>query len=412
MINSREAKPTTSPLFPIDGDKFLKIRISVRMLKCNFSCSYCVAAAGQSQVSGVDYSKGAKRNTWGIENGREIVSKAIRWAAGLPYRVGVRYDVHGEPFLNPETTEDIIWLTQQKNVAFVEVQTNASLFKKRLAKVAEAIDVSKLKLFCTFHHAEIALDEFLDNVIFATDLGFECVVNTLLATENYTIIREALARCAERGIQTSADFKFPGFEVPVTEDVGENIDVDKRARHFLSKDPIEVLLNSGEEGLEVFRTVADSGPLGKEIRFLAALLGGLYGGTGRLCSAGHDYIIVDNWGDVFPCTSYADTKTNKLGSILDPGFVPELREEVYTPCQYAETCHQKEEYGNLKLLREHRDLSLMSLNCIAGSDKDVDPEQLYQDRMAMIDLSRLSMNTDTIGTPDHLACADKSCNGH
>lgn len=399
-------------LFEIDGERFLKVRISVRMLKCNFSCSYCVAAAGQTQVSGVDYSKGAKRNTWGIEEGREIVSKAIRWVTGLPYRVGVRYDVHGEPFLNPETTEDIIWLTQQKNVAFVEVQTNASLFKKRLAHVAESIDVAKLKLFCTFHHAEISLDEFLENVIHATELGFEVVVNTLLATENVAIIREALARCAKRGIETSADFKFPGFEVPVTEEIGDSIDVDKRARHFLSKDPIEVLLNSGEEGLEVFRTVADSGPLGKEIRFLAALLGGLYGGTGRLCSAGHDYIIVDNWGDVYPCTSYADTKTHKLGSILEPGFVPELREEVYAPCEYAETCHQKEEYGNLKLLREHRDLNAMSLNCLAGTGKEVDAEQLYQDRMALVDLARLSMNTDAVGTPETLAPPAKACSGH
>ena len=60
-------------LFKIDGEKFLKVRISVRMLKCNFSCNYCVAAAGQSQVSGTDYSMGAKRNMWGTQGGRERV---------------------------------------------------------------------------------------------------------------------------------------------------------------------------------------------------------------------------------------------------------------------------------------------------------------------------------------------------
>jgi len=389
--------------FKIDGEKFLKVRISVRMLKCNFSCSYCVAAAGQSQVSGTDYSQGAKRNMWGTKEGRESTRKAVLWVASLPYRVGVRYDVHGEPFLNPDVIEDIVWLTKQPNVAFVEVQTNGSLFKKRLPQIVDKIDVSKLKLFCTFHHTEIALDEYLANVLFASELGFEVTVNTLLATDNVAVIREVLARCQEHGIGTSADLKFPGFDVPPTEAMSDTVDVDKKARHFLNKDPFVELLDAGDEGLEVFRTVAESGPLGKEIRFLAALLVGLYGGSGRECSAGHDYIVVDNWGDVFPCSSYADTGTNRLGSVLDPGFVPELREATYAPCQYKETCHQKEEYGNLKILREHRDLSKMTLNCRCGEDKTVDPKQLYDDRMALIELARQNIASPIIGTKAALA---------
>jgi sulfatase maturation enzyme AslB (radical SAM superfamily) len=378
-------------LFKIDGERFLKVRISVRMLKCNFSCSYCVAAAGQSQVSGTDYSQGAKRNMWGTKEGRDTTRKAVEWVASLPYRVGVRYDVHGEPFLNPDVIEDLVWLTGQPNVAFVEVQTNGSLFKKRLPQFIDRIDVSKLKLFCTFHHTEIGLDEYLANVVFASDLGFEVTVNTLLATDNVAVIREILARCRERGIETSADLKFPGFDVPATEAMSDTVDVDKKARHFLNKDPFDELLNAGDAGLEVFRTVADSGPLGKEFRFLAALLVGLYGGTGRECSAGHDYIVVDNWGDVFPCSNYADTNTNRLGSVMDPGFVPKLRETPYAPCQYRETCHQKEEYGNLKILREHRDLNKMTLNCRCGQGKDVDTKQLFDDRMALIELARQNL---------------------
>lgn len=385
--------------FPLDGETFLKIRISVRMLKCNFSCSYCVAAAGQSQVSGIDYSRGTRRNMWGTEEGRGMARRAIEWAASLPYRIGVRYDVHGEPFLNADVIEDLIWLTAQPNVAFVEVQTNASLFKKRLPELAGPIEPSRLKLFCTFHHTEIALDDFLANVTLAAELGFDVVVNTLLSTDNVAIIREALARCAELAIPTSADLKFPGFDVPATEAMSDAVDVDKRARHFLSQDPIEALLAAGEPGLEVFRTMADSGPLGREIRFLAALLVGLYGGKGRLCSAGHDYLIVDNWGDVFPCTSYADTRTGRLGSVLDPGFVPALREAVYAPCQYAETCHQKEEYGNLRLLREHRDLQTMSLNCVCGEGKAVDPRTLFDSRLALLETARHNPQTGRVGRP-------------
>ena len=323
-----------------------------------------------------------------------MAQKAIEWVSTLPYRVGVRYNVHGEPFLNNDVTQDIAWLTQQENVAFVEIQTNASLFKRRLPKIIDDIDINKLKLFCTFHHSEIPLEDFLENVVFASYLGIEVIVNTLLCEESVSIVRKLLKQCSEYKIRTSADLKFPGFDLPVTEEVSDTVDVDKRARHFLSIDPIEPLLEAREQGLEVFRTVADSGPLGKEIRFLAALLVGLYGKPGRQCSAGHDYIIVDNWGDVYPCTNYADTKTNKLGSILEPGFIPQLREETYAPCQYKETCHQKEEYGNLKILREHRDLQEASLNCFCSSDKTIDLDQLFADRMAMIELARQPLNPE------------------
>ncbi len=382
-----------APLFDINGQDFLKVRISVRMLKCNYSCNYCVAGIGQSQVSGVDYSQGGTRNTWGIEGGRALARKAAEWAASLPYRVGVRYDVHGEPFLNNDVMEDITWLTQQESVAFVEIQTNGSLFKKKLPKILDVIDASKLKLFCTFHHTEVGPEDFLENVGFASDLGFEVTVNALLAEDNVAIIKELLKKCRELHISTSADFRFPGFEVPVVEEIGTTVDVDKRARHFLSKDPIDVLLEAGDEGIEVFKTIAESGPLGKQARFFAALLVGLYGKPGRECSAGHDYIVVDNWGDVYPCSSYADTKRKKLGSVLEPGFVPKLREETYAPCEYRDTCHQKEEYGNLKILREHRDLKAMTLNCFCGDDKVVDSDQLFNDRMTMIDLARENLDS-------------------
>ena len=376
------------------------------MLKCNFSCNYCVAAAGQTQVSGTDYSKGGKRNVWGIENGRQNVRTAIEWAASLPYRVGVRYDVHGEPLLNADVIEDITWLSQQENVDFVEIQTNGSLFKRRLPKLAEKIDVKKLKLFCTFHHKEISIDDYMENVIFAQEAGFDATVNTLLSEENVSIIKEALERCKAKGIPTSGDLLFPGFDVPVTEKVSEEIDVDKRARHFLSHDPFKHLEEAGPRGREVFDVVADSGPLGKEIRFLAALLVGLYGKPGRSCSAGHDYIIVDNWGDVYPCTSYADVQMGKLGSVLTPGFVPKLREETYAPCQYKETCHQKEEYGNLRILREHRDLTHQTLNNFSGGDKEVDVDQLVQGRLAMIEMAR--ENFELHGAPGKQACSN-SC---
>lgn len=375
--------------FPLHGPDFLKVRISVSMLQCTYNCEYCVAASGQSQIKGTDCSQGMQRPVWG-ENGYALAQKAVAWVASLPYRVGVRYDVHGEPFLNDAVLQHLAWLTHQENVAFVEAQTNASLFHTKIAGLAQDAVARKLTLFCTFHHSQVSPRQFLASVLAARDAGFHVIVNTLVFDDNVALTQEVLSLCRAQRIPTSADIRYPGFTVPPTGD-------GKRARHFIARDPLRMLAAAGAKGDAVFRVVADSGPLGKEPRFLAALLVGLYGQPGRRCSAGHDYLFVDKWGDVYRCFCYADIDKGRLGSVLDDGFIPKLRKSVYAPCRYGETCHQKEEYGNLELLREHRDLGQPSLNCLCGMDLDVAPHQLFASRMAMLALARHTLRPDRKG---------------
>lgn len=376
-------------LFEIDGPDFLKVRISISMLRCTYNCEYCVAASGQSQTKGLDCSQGMKRPEWG-ENGLELSKKAIKWVTSLPYKVGVRYDAHGEPFLNDDVVQDVAWLTHQNNVAFVEVQTNASMFKKKIPELANNADADKLNLFCTFHHSQVSPEQFMESILFARDHGIHIIVNVLVFNDNISPVEKVLELCRKHNVRTSADIRYPGFTVPLTED-------GKRSRHFLSSDPFQAFLESGTNGSEAFRVIAESGPLGKELRFLSAMLVGIYGLPGRQCSAGHDYIFVDKWGDAYRCFCYADINKNKMGSVLDPGFVPKLRTEAYAPCRYRETCHQKEEYGNLKILREHRDLRKASLNCFCGADLKVDQRQLYDARMTMLELARNSLKPDRKG---------------
>jgi sulfatase maturation enzyme AslB (radical SAM superfamily) len=375
--------------FRINGPDFLKVRISISMLKCTYSCEYCVAASGQSQTKAIDCSRGMERPVWG-DNGLELSKIATKWVAALPYQVGVRYDVHGEPFLNDDVIQEVSWLTKQNNVTFVEVQTNASLLKKKIPELSAISDRTKLNLFCTFHHSQVSPETFLENVLSARNMGIHVIVNVLVSTDNILPVTEVLELCRKHGIRTAADIRYPGFTVPLTGD-------GKRVRHFLNSDPLSALLSSKSDNDDAFKIIADSGPLGKEVRFLSALLVGLYGQPGRQCSAGHDYIFVDKWGDVYRCFSYADLNKGKMGSILDSGFIPKLRNKIYAPCHYRETCHQKEEYGNLQILREHRDLRQTSLNCFCGADLNVEPQQLYDARMAMIELARHSMKHDRKG---------------
>jgi sulfatase maturation enzyme AslB (radical SAM superfamily) len=376
-------------LFQVNGPDFLKVRISISMLKCTYNCEYCVAASGQSQTKGIDCSQGMERPVWG-ENGLELSQKAIKWVTSLPYQVGVRYDVHGEPLLNDDVVHAVSWLTHQENVAFVEVQTNASMFRKKIHELADLSDLNRLSLFCTFHHSQVSPEKFMENIILARNIGVQVIVNVLVFSDNLLPVGKVLELCRKQNIRTSADIRYPGFTVPPTGD-------GKRARHFLSNDPFQILLDSISDGYDAFKIIADSGPLGKDIRFLAAMLVGLYGLPGRQCSAGHDYVFVDRWGDVYRCFNYADMNKNKLGSVLDTGFIPKLRKEAYAKCHYRETCHQKEEYGNLKILREHRYLRQASLNCFCGAELNVDSQQLYAARMAMIEFARHSLKHDRKG---------------
>ena len=375
--------------FERGGPDFLKVRISISMLKCTYNCEYCVAAAGQSQINKTTYINGMERPTWG-ENGLELSKKALHWVTSLPYQVGVRYDVHGEPFLNDDVIQAISWLTHQQNVSFVEVQTNASMLRVKLTEHKYIFNLTKLKLFCTFHHSQVSPETFIDNILFIRSLGVHVIVNVLVFNDNLLQIANVLELCREHDLQTSADIRYSGFTVPLTGD-------GKRARHFLKQDPFQVFLEAEDFGSDVFRVIADSGPLGKDIRFLAAMLVGIYGLPGRLCSAGHDYIFVDKWGDVYRCFCYADVNKSKMGSVLDLSFVPKLRKKPYAQCHYRETCHQKEEYGNLKILREHRNLRQMSLNNFCGADLNVEPQKLYDARMTLIELARHTLKHDRKG---------------
>ena len=376
-------------MFPLDGSDFLKVRVSVSMLQCTYSCEYCVAAASQSQTKKIDCRRGIARPVWG-EGGLELSRKAVEWVVSLPYRVGVRYDVHGEPFLNDEVIEAISWLTCQNNVAFVEVQTNGSMFKKKLKSLQHVANLDNLKLFSTYHHSQVSPENFIESVLFAKSVGVDVIVNVLAFFDNISPVNKVLELCRLNKIKTSADIRYPGFTVPLNED-------GKKMRHFLSQDPFQVLLDAGRNGNEVFRIVADSGPLGKEVRYLAAMLVGLYGLPGRECSAGHDYIFVDKWGDVYPCFNYSDIGKNRMGSVLDRDFVPELRNDTYQTCSYGETCHQKEEYGNIKVLREVRNLKYPSLNCYCGNNCKSDSQQLYHSRMAMIHMARYALQCGRSG---------------
>jgi hypothetical protein len=82
---------------------------------------------------------------------------------------------------------------------------------------------------------------------------------------------------------------------------------------------------------------------------------------GMKCSAGLDYIFIGPDGQVHPCSAYRRYhEKSKLGSALDPSFVPVLKSNTYAPCVLAKGCTCKEDFLHLEAASEgpSRDRSL------------------------------------------------------
>jgi hypothetical protein len=75
------------------------------------------------------------------------------------------------------------------------------------------------------------------------------------------------------------------------------------------------------------------------------------GPKGSLCSAGHDYVRIYADGSIWPCAPYHGLAGKRLGSALDPGFVPTLRKETYAPCEAEGLCGCKEDHLHLAMAR-------------------------------------------------------------
>ena len=140
---------------------------------CNFECPYCCA-----------HTVVTRQKTWHEEGSYERFLSVTERLAKVPYRLRIRMQTLGEPFVSSQFLERAGWLTTFDHIEFVELVTNGSLFKKRLGTISETGDLSKISLWTTFHHTEIGLEAFLEQVEYARDAGAFVVVNALAFPES------------------------------------------------------------------------------------------------------------------------------------------------------------------------------------------------------------------------------------
>lgn len=288
--------------------------------RCNFTCSYC--ASGQPLLQ-----RAPTLPTWSGP-GPAVHEAVVAWLTSLPYRIRLRVNSLGEPFVSRPYLESIARLTQARNLSFVEILSNGSYRPAQLEQFLERCDPRKLSLWITFHHQFTSPAALVDAAALARARGVFVVVNALVFPDNMRSIEELIRLCQERGI-------------PFVTGTGINFNRAYPTRHALAIDGLIPELRERARALADIRN-----PLGS-LHAMAAEP------SGRGCAAGGDYFFITPRGDVYPCLSYSHVAPEtRLGSVLDRRFQLAPRPVRYAPCRSRARCGCLEDYQNLEPIRE------------------------------------------------------------
>jgi len=281
---------------------------------CNFDCPYC-----STQLARRD--KG--RRVWATDDGADRYSAVLRWLGGLPWRLRVRLQTLGEPFVSKQFLRGAAWLSLQSNIDFVELLTNGSFNSLQFKAWAATCNMDRVSLWITYHHTEISAETLVTSARMAQDVGAFVVVHALVFPDNLPAIQHLVELCKEAGLRTDVT-------------VGHNFNGAYPKNGFVA-----ILETEPKVLVSLYRHTAA----------LRAMLMAHRGPKGEPCSAGHDYIRVHPDGSVYPCTPYRGLPLKQTGSALDPGFVPALRAQPYAPCEAEGLCSCKEDYFHLRTTR-------------------------------------------------------------
>lgn len=305
---------------------------------CNFDCAYC--ASGSPEKGGFR----TRKKMWLDEDSPARFKQILQWISALPYSIGMRLQTIGEPFVSEEFLAEAARMTREPNIRFVELVTNGSLLSGRLGKMIDqqGADPSKLSMWITYHPTEISAEKLVENAAYAQSRGVFVVVNALLFPDTLEGVEKLHALCAEKGLRTNVDLGQDFNEtysgqpfIPLAHDYTRQEDPKSLAGRA------QLLIQNRQMALT--SVVATAAPRGLK------------------CSAGYDYIFISPDGEVHPCFAYRRyLEKARLGSALDPAFVPQLRSTRYAPCGIAKGCTCKEDFLHLEVVPEGpmRDRSL------------------------------------------------------
>ena len=281
---------------------------------CNFDCSYCVTSSTRTA---------AGKKVWATVDGPVRYRRVLNWLADLDVRLRVRLSTNGEPFVSKDFLAGAARLSHAENLEFLEIVTNASYTKRQFLSWVESVRVERLSVWATYHPTEIALDRFVEACRVAQDAGAFVVAHAILFPDNLDTFEALVESCQDAditidttmGINMNGQYPEQGH-VPLAETHPDQLPYYHRHPAALQA---------------VAQAVSDW--------------------NGRPCSAGHDYIRIDEKANIYRCGPYALIGQEPLGNVLDPDLSLELREAEYAPCRAHLPCICKEDYFHLEAAR-------------------------------------------------------------
>lgn len=281
---------------------------------CDLSCSYCISRVHRHAAAA------AAHGGWTSAGSRERHRRILAWISRLPFSLGVRLQTVGEPLLSDDVLAGAGRLSQSPQVRFVELVTNGAALPHRLPVLLEHCRPERVSLWITHHAGQVEAEELTENAAMARDAGLHVVVNALAFPETLAAVEDLSSRCAALDLPFNVD---PGLDVRALQDGSSGIPV--------LDEPFASRLRALPGGADAERRAA----LGAAPR-------------GRPCSAGHDYFFITQDGAVHPC--WASSKhgaETRIGSALDPGFVPAPRTAAFAPCPVPSPCICAEDLSHL-----------------------------------------------------------------
>lgn len=148
-------------------DAELSLLYRGELSSCNYSCGYCpFAKQGDSAAS--------------MARDRRQVQRFVQWALGSPRRLDILFTPWGEALVRKHYREALLELSHADSVVRVGIQTNLSLSPRWLREAR----VSRVKLWCTYHPAEVEFALFLRRIQVLLDLGVQFSVGMVAQLEH------------------------------------------------------------------------------------------------------------------------------------------------------------------------------------------------------------------------------------
>ena len=279
---------------------------------CNYSCEYC-AFRKRGKRSG-KYKRG-------IEADREAIRRFSNFVIEREFCSEIMFLPYGEALIHDYYIEEIARLSRRDFIEKISCQTNLSFSAERFAEIiGNSGNISKVKLWCTFHPTQTNKEAFLKNCTTLYEKGIEFCVGAVGVPKNIAdilVMREEL--------------KF------INENIYFWINAMEGMGRAYTEGEIEQL--SGADPffrLELLEYKADS----------------------DLCTSGRERIFVDGMGNISAC----NISRIKLGNIYE-GF-SEAEEGNGVQGNIAEKINGEFYEGNIE---ENMKENCVIENCLLGN---------------------------------------------